>query len=271
MIKMLVTDIDGTILGKSLKLTPKTIESFRRLKSIGVKTVLATGRMYRATVPIAKELGIDDPLITYQGGFIKEPSLEAKPLRAIFLERDLTLEIADFVKQQNIHLNLYADDTLFVEQKNQIIERYCANVNCTYSLTKDFRNIDFKGVHKLLAIDNDAGKISELTANLLAKYGDRAYITNSTPYYCEISSPKATKGEAVKFLADLWKIKEEEIFAIGDQDNDIELLRNAGIKIAMGNSSEGLKKKADFITDDVDDDGFVKAVEKYILEGEYEY
>ena len=86
----------------------------------------------------------------------------------------------------------------------------------------------------------------------------------STPIFCEICDKSVSKGNAVKYLADKWNIKKEEIMSCGDQNNDIELLTCAGIGVAMGNASETLKKYADYITDTVQNDGVVKAVEKFI-------
>ena len=91
------------------------------------------------------------------------------------------------------------------------------------------------------------------------------YIVKSTPYFCEFSSHDASKSCAVNFLKKYWDLKDEEVLTIGDQDNDIELLKAGGIRVAMGNGTEGVKKEADFITDTVDNDGFVKAMEKFVL------
>ena len=91
------------------------------------------------------------------------------------------------------------------------------------------------------------------------------YIVKSTPYFCEIGSCDAKKSAGVEFLANEWGIKKEEILTIGDQDNDIELLKSGGVPVAMGNASEELKKYACYITDTVENDGFVKAVEKYVF------
>ena len=96
------------------------------------------------------------------------------------------------------------------------------------------------------------------------RYKDKLYVIRSTPRFCEFSNPEATKGNAVRFLADMWGIKKEEIMACGDQDNDIEMLLAAGVKVAMGNATEDLKKIADYVTDSVDNDGVVKAVGKFI-------
>ena len=89
------------------------------------------------------------------------------------------------------------------------------------------------------------------------------YIVKSTPYFCEVSNSEAKKSCAVNFLQNYWGLKKEEILTIGDQNNDIELLKAGGVSVAMGNATEELKKYADYITDTVDNDGFVKAIEKY--------
>ena len=78
------------------------------------------------------------------------------------------------------------------------------------------------------------------------KYQEKLYVVKSTPYFCEVSNPEATKGNGIRFLADMWNIKEEEIMAVGDQDNDIEMLLAAGVRVAMGNATEELKNIADF-------------------------
>ena len=89
------------------------------------------------------------------------------------------------------------------------------------------------------------------------------YIVKSTPYFLEFSNPEASKYCAVKFLQKYWGLKDDEILTIGDQNNDISLLKAGGIKIAMGNATEELKECADYITDTVYNDGFIAAVEEF--------
>ncbi|MCD7879273.1 MAG: HAD hydrolase family protein, partial [Candidatus Gastranaerophilales bacterium] len=90
------------------------------------------------------------------------------------------------------------------------------------------------------------------------------YIVKSHDYFCEIANKEATKGNALKFLASKNGFSLDEVMAIGDQNNDIEMIQTAGIGIAMNNGTEEIKKCADFITDTVENDGFVKAVNKFI-------
>ena len=89
------------------------------------------------------------------------------------------------------------------------------------------------------------------------------YIVKSTPYFCEISNSEAKKSCAVEFLQNYWGLKKDEILCIGDQNNDIELLKVGGIAVAMGNATDELKSVANYVTDTIDNDGFVKAIEKF--------
>ena len=153
---------------------------------------------------------------------------------------------------------------MFVENDNDIIKNYCVDRYIPYQVIRKFSDLNYEGYHKILAIDHDSDKISNLIDVLSHKFGENFYITRSTPHFCEISNKKANKGSAIEFLAKKWNIKKEEIMACGDQNNDIEMLNAAGIKIAVGNSAECLKNIADFVTSDVENDGICEAIRKFI-------
>ena len=106
-------------------------------------------------------------------------------------------------------------------------------------------------------------KVTGWVEELKSKYPD-LYIVKSTPFFCEIGSGNAKKSLGVKFLSEMWNIKPEEVLTIGDQNNDIDLVKCGGIGVAMGNATPELKDCADYITDTVDNDGFAKAVEKFV-------
>ena len=119
-------------------------------------------------------------------------------------------------------------------------------------------------MNKILAIDFDDAERVTGWVNYLKEMMPELYIVKSTPYFCEISNPDAKKSCAVEFLSDYYGIKKDEILTIGDQNNDIELLKSGGIAVAMGNATDELKQHADFVTDTIDNDGFVKAIEKFV-------
>lgn len=266
MIKMLVLDIDGTIFKKDYTASDRVKNTLKALVQDGIKVVLCTGRMYAATKFIAQELGLNTPVICYQGGIIKDFINDDKTLLEINMDIDLARDVISVLKERNIFFNLYINDNLIVEKDDRLIREYVDARNITYKVVGNCENIDLTGLNKVLAIDDDPILIENLQKEMAEKYKDKLYVVRSTTRFCEFSNPEATKGNAVRFLADMWGIKKDEIMACGDQDNDIEMLLAAGTKIAMGNATQELKNIADFITDTVDNDGVVKAVEKFIGE-----
>ena len=266
MIKMLVLDIDGTIFKKDYTASDRVKNTLKALVQDGIKVVLCTGRMYAATKFIAQELGLNTPVICYQGGIIKDFINDDKTLLEINMDIDLARDVISVLKERNIFFNLYINDNLIVEKDDRLIREYVDARNITYKVVGNCENIDLTGLNKVLAIDDDPILIENLQKEMAEKYKDKLYVVRSTTRFCEFSNPEATKGNAVRFLANMWGIKKEEIMACGDQDNDIEMLLAAGTKVAMGNATQELKNIADFITDTVDNDGVVKAVEKFIGE-----
>lgn len=261
MIKLVATDIDGTVLIPEGDFTEGVKECIKKLCKSGIKVVLVTGRMHAAASRIAKDLGLDTPVVSYQGGLIKN---RGETLYQRYLTKEQTEKILDWAKQEKIHINLYNDDVLYSENECYEITRYCNNLHTQYKI-KLFCKIEKTKINKLLAIDYDNPEKIDLFEKELPKIFPELYIVKSTPYFLEFSNPEGSKYCAVKYLQNYWGLKDEEILTIGDQNNDLELLRAGGIKIAMGNATEELKAVADYVTDTVFNDGFVKAMEKFVL------
>ena len=262
MIKMVATDIDGTIVKWDTGFSENVKKCIKKMSAEGIKVVLVTGRMHCATTPIALELRLTTPIVSYQGGLIRDFS--GKTLYRQNLPDDYAKKIIKWARKNNVHLNLYLDDKLYVEKDNDFVKRYTDGKFVTYNVCS-FDELEIHNVNKLLAIDyTNADRVTGWVEELHKTYPD-LYIVKSTPYFCEIGSPDAKKSRGVEFLVREWGIKQEEILTIGDQDNDIELLKAGGIKVAMGNATPELKACADFITDTVENDGFVKAMEKFVF------
>lgn len=261
MIKFVATDIDGTILPYNGEFTTGVKNCINTLKKKGIKVVIVTGRMHEGAKKIAEKLNLDTPIVSYNGGYIK--TMDDEILYEKNLPEKYTTEIINWARSNNVHINLYADDTLYSEKDNEEIKRYSEYQQLDY-IVKDFSEISFERVHKLLAIDyNNAERVTNWVEEMRKKYPD-LYIIKSTPFFCEFSTKDATKACAVEFLTKYWGLKKEEVLTIGDQDNDIELLKAGGISVGMANGTDNLKAHADYITDSVDNDGFVKAIEKFV-------
>lgn len=259
MIKLVATDIDGTILIPEGEFTSGVKQCIKKLCEKGIKVVLVTGRMNAAASLIAQDLGLDTPVVSYQGGLIKH---NGETLYEKCLTPEQTEKIIEWAKGENIHLNLYNDDVLYSEKQCYEVERYCNNLHTHYEI-KPFCDVEKVKVNKLLAIDyNNPEKIDRLEKELPAIFPE-LYIVKSTPYFLEFSNKEASKYCAVKFLQNYWGISEDETLTIGDQNNDIALLKAGGIRVAMGNATKELKNVSTHTTDTVFNDGFVKAMEEF--------
>lgn len=262
-IKLLVSDIDGTILNEKCECSKKVRTALNKAREQGVKVVLATGRMFMGADPVRKELGFDTPLICYQGAMVRKGD---DILYQNAVENSLAREIIEISRQKKFHLNLYNNDTLIVEDDNKkYMEDYTKGRFTTYQTVDTFDNVKLENVSKLLCITYNENEIVNLQKELSERFRGKLAIVRSHKYYLEFTDIKATKGNALNFLKKLWNIKTEEVFASGDQDNDYDMLQNAGVKIAMGNASEKLKSIADYICPTINEDGLSYAIEKYIL------
>lgn len=259
-IKLVATDIDGTLVKWDTSVSGGVKDCIKKLQENGVKVVLVTGRMHCATKHLRDELGLNSPVVSYQGGLIKDS--DGKTLYQENLDSDYAKEIINWAHKNDVHLNLYIDDKLYVEKDDDCVKRYTDGKFVPYTVCP-FESLKIENVNKILAIDyGNAERVTGWISELQAKFPE-LYIVKSTPFFCEIGSPMAKKSLGVEFLAKHWNLSQDEILTIGDQNNDIELLKAGGVKVAMGNATPELKECANYITDSVENDGFVKAIEKF--------
>lgn len=260
MIKFIATDIDGTILPPNGAFTDSVKTCIDNLQKCGIKVVLVTGRMNKAALIIRDELKLKTPVVSYQGGIINDGG---NFLYERYLTEKQAKQIIEWAKKENIHINLYNNDILYSEYDNNEVKKY-SQVQYIDYVVKSFDEVKLNRVNKILAIDYNNSERINLYEKELPKVFPELYIIKSTPHFLEFSNPEGSKYCAVKFLQNYWNITQAETMTIGDQNNDIALLQAGGVKVAMGNATEELKSIADYITDTVYNDGFVKAVEKFV-------
>ena len=265
-IRMVATDIDGTILKYDGKFNPDVIKCIQNIDRSGIKVVLITGRMYKAAKKIANSLNITTPIVAYQGALVRDNSDDAKILYERYIPDETASKIINWAKKQDVHINLYMNDELYVEQENEFTRKYVSFQHIPFNVTP-FDGLKLHDVNKILLIDYDNPDKITFVNKQLQKDFPELFIVKSTDFFCEVCHKEATKGDGLRYLQELYGIKKEETLTIGDHNNDIELLLAGGVKVAMGNATEELKTVADFVTDTVDNDGFVKAIDKFVKAG----
>lgn len=261
MIKLIATDIDGTLLQKNYTCPEGLMDCLKRLEEKDVKVCLVTGRMHQAAVKIYKQLELKNPYVSYQGGQIDSP--EGEILYQKTLDKECVQKAIKWARENKIHLQVYYNDKLYAEHDNAFIQRYAKEQNVVYEIV-NFDELNPEYASKMLAIDfNNPETVTEWVSELQEKF-PQCFVVKSTPFFCEISHKNANKCDAVKFLQKYYGLKDEEVLTIGDQNNDIALLQAGGVRVAMGNATPELKAVSTYITDTVENGGWIKAVEKFV-------
>ncbi|HHT62691.1 MAG: Cof-type HAD-IIB family hydrolase [Bacillota bacterium] len=263
-IKLIASDLDGTLLNERCMISQRTKEAIRRLKEKGIIFTFATGRMYRSALHFALELEMDVPLITYEGALVKTSATK----QVIYhrpLPGELAKKVVDIGEENRLNINVYLDDELYVHRVTEEIRDYCRVVQVPYNHVENWSSLLDRDPTKVLFM-GEAEKLDYLWVQLKEEFGDQVYITKSSPHFLEFTHPRATKGYGIKVLAQEFGIKKEEIMAFGDNLNDLELLKAAGFGVAMGNAREELKQVADYVTGYNYEDGVAAAIEKFVLD-----
>ncbi len=260
--RMVAIDLDDTLLRDDLTISEPTKEAIKEAASLGVKVTFATGRMYQSALPYAKDLGINVPIITYQGAYVKDTKGEV--LLAKTIAPDLAKEIILKGREYRSHVQVYIDDQLYAEKENEYVKKYSKISNVKFNIVNDLLALTNKEMLKILYIDESA-KLDRIWQELRQFFGEKVNITKSKEFFLEFTHPQGTKGQAVKYLADRLEIPLEKVIAIGDNLNDLDMIEVAGLGVAMGNGHPKLKEKADYITSQNNDDGVLEVLKRFIL------
>ncbi len=261
--KLMAIDIDDTLINDDKEVTPGVQQALEQAVAHGVVVTLATGRAYASAQAIARQTGLNVPIITYQGALIKN-LLDEKVLYERFVPVDAAVKLYEYCLEHNLHLQTYIDDKLYAREENQKLIEYCALNRTPYYIEPDFMKMVQKPTPKMLIID-DPDYLDELIPVFRELLGDDMHITKSKPHFLEFMHKEGTKGHALTFLADHFGCDLKETIAVGDSWNDHEMLEAAGLGVAMGNAIEPLKAIADYVTLGNNEDGVKHVIDKFVL------
>jgi Cof subfamily protein (haloacid dehalogenase superfamily) len=272
--KLVCIDVDGTLLNHKHKITRRTKEILLKAHKLGVHIVISTGRMYTDAEYYSNLIGVKSPVIASNGAFIKEKDND-KVIYKDVLGESLSLELLELFRKHHIKPYFctphkfyygsimfklfYVGSKIIGTRSNELDLEYIFSWNRWQRvLHKEKDNIVkseiiYKNPALIYELRNEINKVSQLE------------IVDSSKYNIEITRKGVSKGKAVEMLAYFYNLKPEEIITIGDSANDVSMIEYAGLGIAMGNASDEVKQKADYITDSNDNEGVANAINKFIL------
>lgn len=263
MYKLIAIDIDDTLINDDKEVTSATQQALEQAVAKGVVVTLATGRAYASAHKIARQTGLNVPIITYQGALVKN-LLDEQVLYERYVPKEAAQKLFEYCIENNLHLQTYIDDKLYAREENQKIIDYTTLNNTKYYIEPDFSKLVAKPTPKMLIID-EPDYLDQISPVLRELLGDSVHITKSKPNFLEIMHHEGTKGHALKFLAAHFGCDLSETIAIGDSWNDHEMLEAAGLGVAMGNAIPALKEIADYVTAGNNEDGVKQVIDKFVL------
>ena len=263
-VKLFVSDLDGTMLPDGNVVSAENIAAVRRAVEAGVTVTIATGRMFEAALPVARALGVDVPIISYNGGLIKSPS--GRVYEEHTVDPALAHDIIAFCKERGWYIQSYSGGVLrYVEACDE--SRFYEN---SQKLTGETVGWDGLFAHtegncKLLLVTKALSVTLSRAEAVLAAFGERVDVTRSADCLIEIVPKGLSKASALRSLAEKLGIAIEETMAIGDAYNDLPMLKAAGKSIAMGNAFPEVKEVTDYETLTCEENGLAAAIYHYVL------
>jgi len=260
--KLLVFDIDGTLVGPSHVLNPYTRDVLLKLRDLGIHITLATGKNLPATKQIADDLEIELPLVLSNGSIIE--TRHGKINARSVLPRTVTKRVVEICESENTNLVIYIDDDIIMKKMNEDIFPIYNQV--TYGIVEigQWKTIvdRYAEVNKCLVIEQHHPlNLINLEKKFKKEIGDRSDIIFTSAKLLEVLPKGITKVTGIQRLIDSLEIKMSEVMAFGDYDNDIEMLNAAGLGVVVENGSEAAKASADVIIGSCDQNGPAKFLE----------
>lgn len=262
-IRLLVSDIDGTLVTPDKQLTPAAVAAAAALKAAGVIFTIVSSRPPRGMAALIQALGIDAPVAGFNGGAIAAPDLRV--LERLTVPTDAARAALQLFDQQGIGAWVFARDQWWLRDPDGPkvgLER--RTVGFDPSVTPDFEAV-IGEIDKIVGVSEDHGLLGRVEVQAQQRLEGRAAAVRSQPYYLDVTHRDANKGHAVRALCRRLGVDPANLAVIGDMGNDVSMFVEAGLAIAMGQADEAVRRKADAVTAANTEDGFAKAARTLVL------
>jgi Cof subfamily protein (haloacid dehalogenase superfamily) len=263
-ISLLLADVDGTLVTENKILTERAQAAVAALRDRGIGFAVTSGRPPRGMEMLIAPLQLQSPLAGFNGGVFAHPDLSVIETRT--LAPDVARQAIDIIGHHGMDAWLYTGtDWLIHKQDAPHVAREAWTVKFDPKVVTKYADADLDQAVKIVGISDDRDLVAKCESDVAAALGEHASAKRSQPYYLDVTNPQANKGAVVDTLVKLLGVPAAEIATIGDMPNDVAMFSRSGFSIAMGNASDEVKSQASAVTDSYNDEGFAKAVERYLL------
>jgi Cof subfamily protein (haloacid dehalogenase superfamily) len=263
-IRLLLADVDGTLVTQEKLLTDQAAAAAQELHDAGITLALTSGRPPRGMSMLIAPLKLQGAIAGFNGGVFVNPDLSV--IESHLLDAATAKETLALILDQKLDAWLYTEtEWLIRDSKAPHVAREAWTVKFDAKVVPAFTDAHLADAVKIVGVSDDLASVAACEKLAQQKLGQRASAARSQPYYLDVTNPQANKGDVVMTLAKLQGIAPEQIATIGDMPNDVLMFRKSGFSIAMGNASDEVKSQASAVTDSNENEGFAKAVRKFIL------
>jgi Cof subfamily protein (haloacid dehalogenase superfamily) len=262
-VSLVISDVDGTLLTKDKALTARAQAAVRAVQDVGIAFAITSGRPPRGMAMLVEPLSLKTPIGGFNGAIFVKPDMTI--IEEHVFEVEGAEEAIEIMLQAGLDAWVYAGASWLIRDPHAPhVEHEQWVVKFAPKIVSDL-GAGLDQVVKITGVSDDHDRVARCEAALREQLGTRASIVRSQPYYIDVTHPDANKGVVVGTLSKLLSIPKDRILTIGDMPSDTLMFRQSGISIAMGNAEPEVKARARFVTESCEDEGFAKAIERYVL------
>jgi Cof subfamily protein (haloacid dehalogenase superfamily) len=262
-ISLVLADVDGTLVNEQKVLTERARSAVRGLRDAGIRFAITSGRPPMGMAMLLDALELDTPIAGFNGGLFIKP--DRSILEQKTLPDDLAPQALELIRAHGLDPWIYrGNDWLVGKTDAPHVAHEAWTVKFQPKVVPDL-GAKLDDVAKIVGVSDDLEKVQRCEADARAAFGGLATANRSQPYYLDVTHKDANKGAVVEFLSRYFDVPGTEIATIGDQPTDVPMFRKSGFSIAMGNAPGEVKKLASVTTDSYNDEGFAKAMERFVL------
>jgi Cof subfamily protein (haloacid dehalogenase superfamily) len=262
-ISLVLADVDGTLVTEEKILTLRAQAAVKALQSAGIAFAITSGRPPRGMAMLIDPLALRTPIAGFNGGIFVKPDMTV--MEEHVLAADAAERAIEVLLRNNMDVWVYSGNDWLVRDPNAPhVAREEWTVKFAPTIVANFEGVLARAV-KIVGISDDHGLVARCERDVQDALGATASAARSQPYYLDVTHPDANKGAVVTALSKFLTLPTGEIATIGDMPNDVLMFRKSGLSIAMGNASPDVQAQADQVTDSYNNEGFAKAIERFVL------
>jgi Cof subfamily protein (haloacid dehalogenase superfamily) len=262
-IRLLLADVDGTLVTPDKVLTDRAVAAVRALGQAGIAFAITSGRPPRGMSMLVEPLEITLPMAAFNGGILVDRDLTVIEQRVI--PEELVPQIVELLTAASLDVWLYRGAQWYVrDRKAPHVDREAWTVKFEPTVVERFDALS-DNVVKMVGVSDDHDAVSSASTAVRGRFGDHVSAAPSQPYYLDVTHPDANKGAVARLLGERLGISSGQIATIGDMPNDVLMFAHSGLSIAMGNADTQVQRAARRVTTSSEDEGFANAVERFVL------